>query len=236
MTSLSPNMNETETKRKQLLIFLTSLIVALVGGAFLLVLSGLVLGNMERVGQTAVSVNITSKTPWYFTRSSGTVAYLLLAGSTIWGLLLSSKIIKEGVPAAVSLAMHNILSWLALALTTLHALALFFDSYYTYRLADITIPFIGPYRPEWVGLGIIGFYLMFLTSISFSFRKQIGQKRWRKLHVLAFFAFILVTAHGVMAGTDSGNIGMTLVYLGSGLLVLFLTNYRILTAGKGRRG
>ena len=234
MTSLSPNMNETETKQKQLLIFLSSLLVGLVGGAFFLALGGLLLNNVALVRETAVSLGITSKTPWYFTRSSGTVAYLLLAGSTIWGLLLSSKIIKEGVPAALSLAMHNTLSWLALALTSLHALALFFDSYYTYRLADITIPFIGPYRPEWVGLGIIGFYLMFLTSISFSFRKQIGQKRWRKLHYLSFAAFIMVTAHGVMAGTDSGNLGMTVVYWGSGLLVLFLTNYRILTASKGR--
>jgi sulfoxide reductase heme-binding subunit YedZ len=235
MTSLSPNMNETETKEEHLFIFLLSLIIGLLGGVFFLALGGLLLNNVELVQETAVSFGITSKTPWYFTRSSGTVAYLLLAGSTIWGLLLSSKIVKEGIPAAVSLAMHNVLSWLALALSSLHALALFFDSYYTYRLADITIPFIGPYRPEWVGLGIIGFYLMFLTSISFSFRKQIGQKRWRKLHYLTFAGFILVTAHGVMAGTDSGNIGMTLVYWSSGLLVLFLTNYRILTASKGRR-
>lgn len=236
MTSLSPNMNETktETKQKQLSIFVVSLLVGLVGGAFFLALGGL-LSETEWVRHTAVSLGVSSKTPWYFTRSSGTVAYLLLAGSTIWGLLLSSKIIKEGVPAAVSLTMHNTLSWLALALTSLHALALLFDSYYIYRLADIAIPFIGPYRPAWVGLGIIGFYLMFLTTISFSFRKQMGQKRWRKLHYLSFAAFILVTVHGVMAGTDSGNTGMTIVYWGSGLLVLFLTNYRLLTASKGRR-
>jgi len=41
-----------------------------------------------------------------------------------------------------------------------------------------------------------------------------------------------------MAGTDSANIGMQAVYLGSVLLVLFLTNYRLLVAreqGKKRR-
>jgi hypothetical protein len=34
-----------------------------------------------------------------------------------------------------------------------------------------------------------------------------------------------------MAGTDSGNTGMQVLYWGSGLMVLFLTNFRLL-AGK----
>ena len=128
-------------------------------------------------------LGLTSKTAWHFTRSAGTVAYILLASSTVWGLLLSTKIIKETVPAALALVMHNAFSWLAIALTGLHALALLFDSYFTYTIADLTIPFIGPYEPGWVGLGILGMYLMLLTSISFNFRKKIGQKRWRKLHI-----------------------------------------------------
>lgn len=235
MTSLSTNRNESNTKQKQLFIYLSSILIGLFGGAFFLALGGFLVRQTDLVQQTAVFLNITNKTSWYFTRSSGTVAYLLMAGSTIWGLLLSTKIIKEGVPAVLSLAMHNILSWLAIVLGGLHALALLFDSYYTYTLAHITIPFIGPYRPGWVALGIISFYLMFITSISFNFRKQIGQKRWRKLHYTTFLAFLMVTIHGVMAGTDSGNTGMTLVYWGSGLLVLFLTNYRILATSKGRR-
>jgi len=82
-------------------------------------------------------------------------------------------------------------------------------------------------------LGIIGFYLMFITAISFSFRKQIGQKRWRQLHYLSFIAYLGATIHGAMAGTDSGNLGMQALYWGSGLLVLFLTNFR-LVAGKQR--
>jgi DMSO/TMAO reductase YedYZ heme-binding membrane subunit len=177
---------------------------------------------------------ISDKTPWHLSRSAGTVAYLLLLGSTVWGLLLSSKIVKEAVPAALSLTMHNVLSWMALAFTGLHALVLMFDSYYTYRLADLTIPFIGPYRPGWVGLGIIGFYLMLLVTLSFHFRRQLGQKRWRALHYVSFVVFILATVHGITAGTDSSTLGMQIIYLGSGLLVFFLTNYRLLTAKSSR--
>ncbi len=173
-------------------------------------------------------LNITAQTPWYLSRSAGTVGYLLLAGSTIWGLLLSSKIIKETVPAVLSLTMHNMLSWLAIVFTGVHMVALLFDNYFSYKLTDLLVPFVGPYEPGWVGLGVIGFYLMLLTSISFYFRKQIGQKRWRLLHYLTFGVYTLGTVHGAMAGTDSGNLGMQVMYWGSGLVVFFLTAYRMM--------
>lgn len=211
--------------------FLLSLLVGLVTGAVVLG-AGQFLPDASALIKIGSNLGLSEKTAWYFTRSAGTVAYLLLALSTVWGLLLSSKIIKETVPAVLSLAMHNVLAWAALGMTALHIGALLFDSYYSYTLADLFIPFVGPYRPEWVGLGIIGFYLMFLTTLSFYWRKQLGQKRWRRLHYLTFAAFALVTVHGVMAGTDSGSPRMLAVFWGSGLVVLFLTFYRIL-AGKG---
>ncbi|MFZ1400516.1 MAG: hypothetical protein WAS33_26685 [Candidatus Promineifilaceae bacterium] len=232
MTTVT-NANGRTDFSETVLTLLFSLVLGALGGLILLG-SGWLLVNTSAGATVANALALTEKTPWYFTRSAGTVAYLLLAGSTIWGLLLSTKLIKEAIPAALSLAMHNILSWLAVALTGLHALALLWDSYYTYTLADLTIPFVGPYRPGWVGLGIIGFYLMFLTSLSFNFRKQLGQKRWRQLHYATFGVYILATVHGVMAGTDSANLGMQILYWGSGLLVLFLTNFRLLVGKVGR--
>lgn len=172
---------------------------------------------------------------WYLSRSTGTVAYLLLSAATIWGLILSSKIVKEAVPAPLALGMHSFLSWLALALAGLHAALLLFDRYYQYGLADILIPFGGPYRPFWSGLGVIGFYLGLLTSASFAWRRRLGQRFWRRLHMLTFLAYLLVTAHGFMAGTDSGTTGMRLLYGASSLSVLFLVNYRLLSSASGRR-
>jgi hypothetical protein len=172
------------------------------------------------------------KTAWYLTRSTGTVAYLLLSGATLWGLVLSSKIVQDAVPVALALALHNILAWLAVALAGFHAFVLVCDGYYAYRFADILLPFVGPYRPLWVGLGSIGWYLALLTSVSFRWRKWLGPKRWRALHALTFVAYALVTAHGLTAGTDSQNPGMHAVYIGSSLLVFFLTTYRLLAVFK----
>jgi len=180
-------------------------------------------------------IQVDPKTAWHITRATGVVAYLLLTAAAVWGLALSSKIIKEAVPAPLTLDMHNTLSWLAIWTTAVHVFGLLFDSYYQYRLADLFIPFIGPYRPLWVGLGVIGLYLMAATSLSFGWRKRIGQAWWRRLHSLTFAAYGLVTLHGLMAGTDSVDWGMKAMFLGSTLLVLFMTNYRLLTARQKRR-
>ncbi len=227
---MTTTTNSISTKRdfSRLLTFFLSLAAGAVAGGVVLAVIWLVATRTTLDSQLGAILGITDKTPWYLSRSAGTVAYLLLAGATVWGLLLSTKIVKEAIPASLAMTMHNILSWLAIAFTGIHALALLFDNYFTYTLADLAIPFAGPYRPMWVGGGIISFYLMLLTAVSFHVRKQIGQKLWRRLHYLTFVVYILATVHGIMAGTDSGNAGMQFLYGGSGLLVFFLTSYRLL--------
>jgi len=113
-------------------------------------------------------------------------------------------------------------------LSTFHAGVLLFDSYYTYTVGDLLVPFTGPYQPFWVGIGTLSFYLLLLTSASFYARRRLGAKMWRRLHYLTFLAFAMVTAHGWAAGT--GSTELRWLFLGSGNLVLFLTVYRILEA------
>ena len=179
MTTQS-NLLITNNNRFLKFMKITLVLMATLIGLIVLGSAGLLLLTRTNVIDLMSTVlGISSKTPWHLSRSAGTVAYLLLASSTIWGLLLSTKIVKEAIPAAFSLAMHNVLSLLALVFTGFHALVLLFDSYYTYTLSDLTIPFIGPYRPVWVGLGIVGFYLMVLgvVLIGFGFRLRGGLVR-----------------------------------------------------------
>ena len=75
---------------------------------------------------------VAPRAAWHLSRSTAVVAYLLLTGSVAWGLVVSTKIAKDITPAPLSLAMHNIISWLALSLAGIHALLLLFDSYFTY--------------------------------------------------------------------------------------------------------
>lgn len=216
-------MNQTLQHRETLRPSLKQTVWVFVGSLLLAISGGLLLGRLLHVAYG-------DKAAWYLVRSSGVVGYLLLAGSTVWGLVLSTQMARKVLPAAPSLAMHSALSWLAVFTGGAHALLLLFDRYYSYGLTDVLVPFVGPYRPMWVGLGSVGLYLALLTSLSFRWRQHIGMGRWRLLHKLTFVAYGLVTLHGLLAGSDSALPGMRFVYVGSVLLVLFLTNYRLLDA------
>jgi len=189
--------------------------------ALILILTAVLTGSVA-----PAALALSNETVWYAIRASGVIAYLFLAASTIWGLLLTTKAAKAWLPAAVALDLHNYLSWVAIGLTALHAVLLLFSDFFTYRVVDLLIPFIGPFEPLWVGLGVIGLYLMVATSLSFSFIRQLGHKSFRQIHYLTYAAFLLALLHSVVAGTDT--VAMTGVYLVSGLGVALLTVYRLM--------
>jgi methionine sulfoxide reductase heme-binding subunit len=163
-----------------------------------------------------------SKVSWYFVRAAGLSAYALLAASTVWGLFLTSRIIADWSPGPMSMLFHASTSWLAVVLSIAHAALLLLDTYYTYTITDLIMPFVGPYRPFAVGIGVVAAWLTLAITISFSLRKMIGQRVWRWLHYASYVVFALVTAHGVLAGTDSENVGTRITYIGMAVIVLAL--------------
>lgn len=173
---------------------------------------------------------------WYMARSGGIVAYLLMWLSVVWGLTLSTKISDGLVPAPIAYGLHEFLSILAVLFAALHAIVLLGDEYIDFNVFHLTIPFIAPYEPLWTGLGTLSLYLSAALTGSFYVRKQIGQKRWRALHYFTFVAYLLILAHGLMAGTDSKLGLMRLMYLSTGLSVLFLIYYRLFTLKMQKKG
>lgn len=173
--------------------------------------------------------------PWYATRLLGLLAYLVIAGSAIYGLLLSTGILDAIAHRSVSFTLHQDLSAIGLGLAMLHAAMLTLDRSVPYTVAEVLIPFSGPYRPVWVGIGQLALYLTIVVVASFSLRRRIGQKRWRTLHYVAFLAFLAATAHGLMAGTDSVAPWAYWGYLAATAVVVFLTGYRVVLAVAARR-
>lgn len=170
-----------------------------------------------------------TKAYWYMARAGGIVGYLLLWLSVVWGLVLSTKIADGLVPAPIAYGLHEFLSLGTILFAVGHALVLLGDRYIGFNIFHLMLPFIAPYKPLWTGLGTIGLYLSALLTGSFYLRKQIGQKLWRSLHYLTFGAYLLVLAHGLMAGSDSGLGGIRLMYILTGFSILFLTYYRLFT-------
>lgn len=198
----------------------------------LLAAAAVVLGELALRGPSfdALKALLPAQLAWEFSRASAVIGYLMLGFSMVWGLVLSTRVSKKLTPPPIVLDLHNGVSWAALGLAGLHALALLLDTYYTYTPLDLLIPFRGPYRPFWVGIGIISLYGVALTTVTFAWRSWLGQKAWRNIHMLSFPVFAGATIHGFMAGTESGVTAMRIMYLGSAVLVVLLTNYRLIVA------
>ncbi len=165
--------------------------------------------------------------PWYSSRLLGFLAYGALAVSVIYGLLLSTGVLDAIAHRAVSFTLHQDLSAIAIGLTALHGALLALDTYVPTSVVQLAVPFSGPYRPEWVGIGQLGFYLMVVVYVSFYLRRRLGQRTWRLLHYTTLLAFAGATAHGLMAGTDTPAAWAFWTYASASAAVVFLLGYRI---------
>jgi predicted ferric reductase len=167
----------------------------------------------------------SSKAYWFISRSSGVLAYVLLTLGVMWGLVQSGSILRPTIPPPLALGLHSLLNWTSLAMAALHALILLGDNFIKLTLGDIVIPFISPYRPLAVGLGVLAIYLMFLLALSFYVRRQLGQKTFRTLHYASYLTYLLVTWHSLAASSDSRLLWpLYVLSIGS---VGFLTMWRI---------
>jgi predicted ferric reductase len=180
-------------------------------------------------GAAASLLGPEPKAYWYLSRSSGFVAFGLLWLSMIFGLIITNKMARVWPGGPTAFDLHQHVSLLALGFTLFHGLILLGDAFIRYSLAQLMIPFAGAaYRPVWVGVGQLGFYLMALVSLTFYVRKSIGHRAWWLIHELSFVMFVMGLVHGVAAGTDSGAWWASAFYWASGGSVLFLTVYRVL--------
>jgi sulfoxide reductase heme-binding subunit YedZ len=167
------------------------------------------------------------KLPWVATRLVAFLSYFAIAGSVVYGLLLSTKILDSIAHRPVSFALHQDLAAIGLGLAGIHVILLGLDSTVPFSFGDMLVPFAAPYRPLWVGVGQLTLYVTGVVVASFYVRRRIGQRAWRTLHYVTFLAFAGATFHGIAAGTDSGSMWVQWLYLGSMATVAFLLTYRI---------
>ena len=201
-------------------------------------LLGIALGGtlpeaLRLVGATAALA--PAKLAWYGVRATGFLAYFAIAGSMIYGLLLSTRLLDAIAHRPVSLALHKDLALAGLLLSALHGVMLLGDHTFAFTLTAIVVPFASPYAPVAVALGQFGFYLLVVIAGSFYLRRQIGQRAWRLIHYLTFLGFVGVTAHGVVAGSDSPTPQAMWAYLVPIAVIVFLLAYRVVVSTAARR-
>jgi hypothetical protein len=198
------------------------------------VLLSTVVGITLATGGFAVGIGATgivegSTSFWYLSRASGFVAYLLLWGSVVWGLLLSTGTGRRWMRPPHLLDAHQFLSTAAVGFVCFHALVLMGDRYVSFPLAAIVVPFAASYEPLLVASGQIALWLSVLLIGSFHVRRHLGRRTWRRLHYASFVAFWMAFIHGLVLGSESATLWASFLYLGTAAPVVFLALHRVLS-------
>lgn len=139
---------------------------------------------------------------WYLTRSTGAVSLVLLTAAVVLGGLDVQRISAPSWPRFVVDALHRNVSLLAIAFLLVHILTSVLDSFASISLADAFIPFVGSYRPFWLGLGALAFDLLLAVTLTSLVRQRVGFRAWRLVHWLAYASWPIALLHGLGTGSD----------------------------------
>jgi methionine sulfoxide reductase heme-binding subunit len=172
---------------------------------------------------------VKDPTFWILARSSGLTAYVLLTLSVLGGLVVKSRPLGRRLRQPTAVDLHRFLALLGLGAIAIHGAALVLDKAVPIPLQALVIPGASPYRPIWVGMGVVAAELMVLVYFSFALRRRIGAKNWRRLHWATYVIFAGATIHGITSGTDSTHPWALLLYIGAIGLIATAATWRALT-------
>lgn len=143
------------------------------------------------------------QTLWYAARSAGMISWLLLALSVVWGLLMSTKIVRGGAKRGWLLGVHRSLGGFAVIFTLIHIAALWLHGFIPFGILDFVIPFKADWKPFPTALGVISLWIILAVEITSLFKKHLPNKLWRYVHISSLGLFITAAIHGYLSGTDA---------------------------------
>ena len=167
---------------------------------------------------------------WLASRSAGVVAYLLLSGSVVLGLAMSTRLApraRRPRPARADRAAGARRGRPPTGCCCSPTAGCGRSSH------EVLIPFTTGYRPLWTGLGILAAYGAVGLSLTYYARRRLGHRRWRNAHRFIPIAWALAAAHVIGAGTDVVSLWLQVVLAATIAAIVVLIVQRGL-AGIGR--
>ncbi len=142
---------------------------------------------------------------WYLTRSTGAVALLLLTLAIVLGVIDVERWSTPRWPRFVLDALHRNVALLAFAFLVVHILTAVLDSFASISIVDALVPFVGSYRPFWLGLGAVAFDLILAVIATSLLRARMGFATWRAVHWLVYASWPIALVHGFGTGSDASS-------------------------------
>jgi methionine sulfoxide reductase heme-binding subunit len=142
---------------------------------------------------------------WYLARAAGIVAWALLVAGLVWGVLLSTRVLRPHDRPAWLLDLHRWLAGLAVAMVALHIGALVADSFVHFGPADVLVPLASGWHPVAVAFGVVAAYGLVAVQATSLAMRRMPRRAWRAVHLTSYGTVWLVSVHAGLAGSDAIN-------------------------------
>ncbi len=175
--------------------------------------------------------------PWYITRAAGFVAAFSLVLLMLSGIGFITGASFRFLEPLTAWATHKAIAYVFGISSVIHVVALLFDKYVPFTIAQVLVPFLSHYRQVtidghnlgslYVALGVFALYLVLaiiLTSIIWIDKKP---HTWKLFHFLAYLTMIFVFFHALYLGTDLTHGLFRILWIVFGVAVAVAIIYRL---------
>ena len=159
---------------------------------------------------------------WLASRSAGIVALVAISLSVIFGLMMANGLPRRPGANKLLVSLHEASALAGLIALAVHGVTLLGDPFLHPTFKEIVVPFTIPFKPVYVGLGIIGGWIAAILGLTYYARKRIGPKLWRKVHRATIIAWVLSIIHTLGSGTDAKEQWLRVTMLAMGIPIVFL--------------
>ena len=139
---------------------------------------------------------------WALGRGTGITALAFLTLSVALGIATRSGRPMLWLPRFAVADVHRFVALFGTVLVALHMATLFADPYAQLRLVDFVVPFLGAYKPLWLGLGTLAFDVLAAVIVTSLLRHRLGLRVFRVVHWATYALWPLALVHALGNGTD----------------------------------
>ena len=172
---------------------------------------------------------------WALGRGTGVVALVMFTATLVLGIVSRSGRPVAGLGRFGLNELHRTAALTGVGLIAVHLTSLFFDPYAQLKVVDLVVPFVGTYRPFYLGLGTVAVDLLLVITVVSLLRNAVGPRVFRAVHWLTYALWPVALVHGLGTGTDAGSLWMDAVAVTCAAAVAAAVAWR-LTPSYAERG
>lgn len=174
---------------------------------------------------------------WYLSRASAVIGWALMTLSVVWGILLSTRVMRQIDNPAWLQDLHRYFGGASIVMVTVHMVTLMLDGWLHLSVAEVLVPFTSHFKPLPVALGVTAFYLLIAVQGTSLLMRYLPRRFWKVVHYSSYATLILVSFHAAFSGTDVGTSWYRIVSIGLILLAMLAVVLRLVAtkraAGSG---